>query len=218
MEAKYFRCRNWHKFQHYPEGSRRLSWIKNWISLDDPSDPFSKLTFAEQGRLQAIWRLAAKLENKIPYDEVFVGRAIGAKRVPLGDLLESGWIQVGTETELKKLANAEKRAANRRKRASRPVANNERNAASEAEAEKEEDKDKASAVPAGEFVNERVLKLLRVCRDADEGTPAVLRRLIENAPEGDVAWAIECASGPGVRSPTAVAVAELQKRANGRAA
>jgi hypothetical protein len=159
MEARYFRCRNWHKFQHYPEGSRRLTWIKNWIELDDPSNPFSKLTFAEQGRLQAIWRLAAKLDNKIPWDEVFVARAIGAKRIPLGDLLDSKWIQVGTEKELKRLANAEKRAANRGKPASRRVAKREQDASLEVEEDKEKELRRSAIVEKRDKTQEAFFKL-----------------------------------------------------------
>jgi hypothetical protein len=165
MEARYFRCRNWHKFQHYSEGSRRLTWIKNWIELDDPSNPFSKLTFAEQGRLQALWRLAAKLDNTIPFDEVFVCRAIGAKRMPLGDLLAAKWIQVGTQEELKRLANAEKRAAKPKKRASKALASRYQNASPEAEQEVEVEKEKDKAL--------LVLGL-------DEGKIQELDRIIDN--------------------------------------
>lgn len=122
MTPQYFRCRNWYKFQHYHGGKRGIAWIKNYLELDDPSHPFSKLTFAEQGRLQAIWRLAAKSDNILPFDEKFVAQAIRAKRVPLGSLLADKWIQVGTQEELKRLANAEKRAANRKKPASKKLA------------------------------------------------------------------------------------------------
>lgn len=116
-----------------------MSWIKNWISLDDPHDPFSKLSFSDQGKLQAIWRLAAKLDNVVAYDEKFVCRAIGARRVPLGDYLAADWIQVGNRDELKRLANAEKRAANRAKAASKPLAVRKQKASLEVDVEKEKD-------------------------------------------------------------------------------
>jgi hypothetical protein len=56
---------------------------------------------------------------------------------------------------------------------------------------------------------------LATLSDADEGTEGTLRSVIKrNAlSQGDIEWARECATGPGVRSPSAVAVAELHKRA-----
>lgn len=58
-----------------------------------------------------------------------------------------------------------------------------------------------------------VEKLLEALTDADEGTAGVVWSLIgRGCSEGDVAWALECATGPGVKSPSSVAVAELKKR------
>lgn len=58
-------------------------------------------------------------------------------------------------------------------------------------------------------------RLLGVLTDADGETGNVLAAIISGnrLAVGDVEWARECASGPGVKSPSAVAVAELKKRA-----
>lgn len=63
-------------------------------------------------------------------------------------------------------------------------------------------------------------KLLAALTDADAGTAIVVRSLIRRyrLSEGDLAWALECATGPGVVSPAAVAVAELRKRGEAKRA
>ena len=87
----------------------------------------------------------------------------------------------------------------------RPVPSQSR---TENPAEEEADFGKAGAIK----------RLLSVLKDSDEGTAIVVRRLIERSSlsEADIEWARECATGPGVMSPAAVAVGELQKRAGER--
>ena len=65
-----------------------------------------------------------------------------------------------------------------------------------------------------------IKRLLTSLRDKDDQTGAQIRHYIETRKlaVADIEWARECATGPGVRSPTAVAVAELQKRAGERTA
>lgn len=62
-------------------------------------------------------------------------------------------------------------------------------------------------------------RLLEVLPDSDEGTKSVLSKMaLElHLAEGDFEYAREAAQGPGVRSPTRVAVKALQKRAAERA-
>jgi hypothetical protein len=57
-------------------------------------------------------------------------------------------------------------------------------------------------------------RLLEVLTDADSETANVVAAIISGnrLAVGDVEWARECAAGPGVNSPSAVAVAELKKR------
>lgn len=65
-----------------------------------------------------------------------------------------------------------------------------------------------------------IKRLMDCLTDKDDATRAQVRRYVESRSlsVGDIEWARECASGPGVRSPTRVAVAELQKRAGERSA
>jgi hypothetical protein len=238
VNARYFRCRNWHKFQHYPEGSRRLTWIKNWVELDDPGNPFNELSFSDQGKLQAIWRLAVKLDNVIAYDEKFVCRAIRAKAVPFERLLADKWIQIGTLEELKKLANAEKRAAKTRKPASKPLPSRKQTPTSEKETEKEVERTSLSSVQfvgsngAGLNIEDEARKieerlarqaavespsarLLDALDDSDEGTPAVVRSLLAGLPAYTVDVVLhELAHPPqDIRSRTRYAVGLLQRMA-----
>jgi hypothetical protein len=120
--------------------------------------------------LQAIWRLAAKLDNTIPYDERYICRAIGAKRIPLGSLLAAKWVESGTLDELKRLSNAEKRAAKRKNRASGSVAKRKQSATPEKEI-----RERKTPYPLFEGKNGTRL----ICRVATCGLPfkTELRRL-----------------------------------------
>lgn len=65
-----------------------------------------------------------------------------------------------------------------------------------------------------------VEKLLRGLKDKDPTTKRTISSVCRRykLAEGDLMWALECANGPGVESPTRVAVAELKKRGEGRRA
>ena len=65
-----------------------------------------------------------------------------------------------------------------------------------------------------------VEKLLRGLEDKDPTTKRTVVAMCKRhrLAEGDLMWALECANGPGVESPTRVAVAELKKRGEGRQA
>lgn len=69
-------------------------------------------------------------------------------------------------------------------------------------------------------VSRAVDKLLGALPDKDASTHRTVVRLCQRyrLAEGDVMWALECATGPGVESPTRVAVAELRKRGEAKAA
>jgi hypothetical protein len=201
MEPVYFRCRNWHKFQHYQAGGRRLAWIKNYLDLDDPSSPFRELSFADQGKLQAIWRLAAKLDNRIPFDEMYVGRVIGARVVPFGLLLDAGWIQTGNPAELKKFAASEKRAANRKKGASKPIAKRKPDSSLEAEQEVRSKKEEInSAVLVLGLDIEKIAEVDRIIdsvRGASQESIAKLSPLVGALPLGVAIGIRERAVGGG---------------------
>lgn len=57
-------------------------------------------------------------------------------------------------------------------------------------------------------------RLVNVLSDRDENTTFVIRSLMIRwkLSDGDLEYARECAMGPGVKSPTRVAVATLRKR------
>ena len=102
------RPKRWREFQNYHDG-RTIVWVKNYVRLDMPGSDFRKLSWADQGRLQALWRLAARLGNDgmIPYDERYVRAALGDKRFPIVSQMVTNWFHIGTQTELKRAAKRE---------------------------------------------------------------------------------------------------------------
>ena len=110
-EVLWMRPRKWREFQHYHDG-RVTYWIKNYLNLDVPGSKFRALSWADQGRLQAMWRLAARLEKDglIPFDEQYLRAVLGDKRFTLGSHLVTDWFHVGTQKELKRAAKREKRS------------------------------------------------------------------------------------------------------------
>ena len=71
--------------------------------------------------------------------------------------------------------------------------------------------------PAQDSVREeRLARLVKVCGEFDDSTRGVIAGYLDGARESDVGAAIEAARGPGVKSPIAVAVSELKKRAQAR--
>lgn len=87
-----FQVKNFEKFQHYKD--RAPPWIKLYNELLDDYD-FGKLPDASKMHLIAIWLLASRSENKIPYDSGWVSRRINATdKVDLDLLAHSGFIVV----------------------------------------------------------------------------------------------------------------------------
>ena len=87
-----FSVKNFERFQHYKD--RAPPWIKLYNELLDDYD-FGKLPDASKMHLIAIWLLASRSENKIPYDPVWVSRRINATdKVDLDLLARSGFILV----------------------------------------------------------------------------------------------------------------------------
>lgn len=88
----FFRVKNFERFQHYKD--RSPPWIKLYNELLDDYD-FGLLPDASKMHLVAIWLLASRSDNKIPYDSGWVERRINAtERVDLGLLLDRGFIVV----------------------------------------------------------------------------------------------------------------------------
>lgn len=85
-----FRVKNFEKFQHYKD--RAPPWIKLYNELLDDYD-FGLLPDASKMHLVAIWLLASRSENKIPFDPAWVAKRINAtEKVNLALLEERGFI------------------------------------------------------------------------------------------------------------------------------
>ena len=149
------RPKKWREFQHYQDG-RTLKWIKNYIDVDLPGTKFRQLSWADQGRLQALWRLAGRLEKDgfIPYDEQYLRAVLGDKRFTFGGQMLPDWFHIGTHKEVKRAANKENRS---------------RAMAQMSSPKKEEVRDKKSPSPLLE-VQEQVQKLkLAACPECHVG-------------------------------------------------
>lgn len=85
-----FSVKNFERFQHYKD--RAPPWIKLYNELLDDYE-FGLLPDASKMHLVAIWLLASRSENKIPYDPAWVARRINATEpVNLAGLAEAGFI------------------------------------------------------------------------------------------------------------------------------
>ncbi len=86
----HFSVRNFEKFQHYKD--RNPPWIRLYNSLLDDYE-FGRLPDASKAHLLAIWLLASRYDNKIPYDSEWVSRRINATEpVDLDALAKGGFI------------------------------------------------------------------------------------------------------------------------------
>lgn len=108
------RPKKWREFQHYQNG-RQTVWIKNYLDLDEPGSKFSRLSFADQGRLQRLWRTCARSphDGMIAYDEQSIRAQLGDKRFPVASHLVTTWFHIGTQLDLKRAAKREERASKR---------------------------------------------------------------------------------------------------------
>lgn len=85
-----FSVKNFEKFQHYKD--RSPPWIRLYNSLLDDYE-FGRLPDAAKGHLLAIWLLASRYENQIPFDPEWVSRRINATEpVNLSALVDAGFI------------------------------------------------------------------------------------------------------------------------------
>lgn len=182
------RVRNWDRFQHYKSKNAPPPWIKLYTDTLTNYD-FLKLGDADRYKLIGVWMLAAKTNNIIPNDPVFVARCIGVKRVDLALFVTSGFLEVVYDESRPALE---------------PVY--------EHQSREEDLKINAEKNPAIEDFN--LERLLLVLTDRDAQTAVTIRRMIASRglTPGDLEAAREAALGNGVESRTRVAVAELKKR------
>jgi hypothetical protein len=89
---KTFSVRNWEQFQHYKD--RLPPWIKLHNQLLDDYE-FEMLGDSAKGHLLCIWMLASRTNNKMPFDDKWVAKKIGAStKVNLNSLVSAGFLIV----------------------------------------------------------------------------------------------------------------------------
>jgi hypothetical protein len=87
-----FSVKNFERFQHYKD--RSPPWIKLYNELLDDYE-FACLQDASKMHLIAIWLLASRSDNKLPYDPAWIGKRINATEpVNLDALAAAGFIVV----------------------------------------------------------------------------------------------------------------------------
>ena len=97
MSMRTFSVKNFEKFQHYKD--RAPPWIKLYNELLDDY-AFGKLADASKFHLIAIWLLASRSGNVIPYDADWVGKRINAMSpVDLDIVSQAGFIIVNQEVQ-----------------------------------------------------------------------------------------------------------------------
>lgn len=183
--------------QHYK--NRRPPWVKFYVSLLDPHHPINALPIATRYLFDRLLLLAANYDNAIPNDFELIARLLRmpprACREGLAELEQGRWIKV-TRTP---------RRASKVARGSLPP-----------ETETETEKVVISSTSTNGYIapTRAIDRLLKSLTDADAQTAYTIQKLARRhrLAEGDFEWARECANGPGVESPSAVAVAELRKR------
>jgi hypothetical protein len=95
--VKTFSVKNFERFQHYKD--RSPPWIKLYNELLDDYE-FGRLPDASKMHLVAIWLLASRSDNKIPYDSAWVARRINANtKVDLTLLACAGFIVVDQQLQ-----------------------------------------------------------------------------------------------------------------------
>ena len=93
---KFFRIKNWDRFQHYDK--RNPPWIKVYNELLEDYE-FNSMKESTQLNLIKIWLLASRSNNKIPYSEEWIkGRINGKSRVDLEELERFDFIEA-TESD-----------------------------------------------------------------------------------------------------------------------
>jgi hypothetical protein len=85
-----FSVKNFTKFQHYKD--RSPPWIKLYNEMLDDYE-FGRLQDASKMHLIAIWLLASRSDNVLPYDPEWIARRINAtSKVNLDQLVDAGFI------------------------------------------------------------------------------------------------------------------------------
>lgn len=91
---RYFRIKNFDRFQHYKSSTSVPTWIKLYAAiLIDPE--FLKLPDVSKGHLMLIWIIASQLKNRVLFDSKYVAQIIGANgKVDLQGLVDAGFLEI----------------------------------------------------------------------------------------------------------------------------
>ena len=100
MSDQVLSVKEWGRFQQYKD--RNPTWIKLYLSLLDDYE-FQKLPDATKAHLLLIWLLAARCDNRIPHDHIWIAQRIGVrhKDLRLEPLIEGGWLFVRDAAEVR---------------------------------------------------------------------------------------------------------------------
>ena len=94
----FLKVKNFDTYQHYKD-RERLHWIKLQIKILDDFD-IDQLDDVSKGHIVFIWLLAAKLNNKIPFDADWIQKKIGSKVKPKIEMfIERGFLLLHEESE-----------------------------------------------------------------------------------------------------------------------
>ncbi len=98
MSDQVLSVKDWGRFQCYKD--RSPTWIKFHLAVLDDYQ-FSRLPDAAKAHLLLIWLLAARCDNRIPYDAGWIAQRIGVeeKNLQIERLVEGGWLFVRTASD-----------------------------------------------------------------------------------------------------------------------
>ena len=186
----YLAVRNLAEYQHYK--NRNPPWVKLHVKILQ-DEHFRELSIEARLLFLLLLAVAAGKNNRIPDDPRWIEIETGIRKQvaskALAELLAGRYLVCKHDASTR---DREQRTENR-----------------------------VSKSSTSYVVPERALhKLLQALTDADPGTAVTIRGIAKRhrLAEGDFMWALECAEGPGVNSPSAVAVAELRKRGEAKKA
>lgn len=124
---RYFRFRNWERYQHYRD--RNPIWVKLYCSILDDGDDWQRLTDAECGVLAKLLALASRMGNAIPCNSEIVAAEINADSpINLEKYAEIGVIEIMASRQ--ECVAAERVRVESLKSASNPASNRASNRAS----------------------------------------------------------------------------------------
>ena len=99
MSDQVLSVKDWGRFQCYKD--RSPTWIKFHLAVLDDYE-FSRLPDDAKAHLLLIWLLAARCDNRIPYDAEWIAQRIGvqAENLQIERLVEGGWLFVRKDAEV----------------------------------------------------------------------------------------------------------------------